>query len=134
MDDTPEPLRGRYAIDAGAGVIELAGDPSPGLRDFRATLEALLDDPAFRPGLAILEDRRHFPDPPSTWYVWEVVRWRLAHAHRLGRGKWALVTAGLAGYGVARMEALLADSFGLRVAAFLAPEEARRWLADDPPS
>jgi hypothetical protein len=118
-----------YEIDPHDGVIRLLRTHHPSFMEWRGFVESVLTDPAFQPGLAILDDRREDREAPPRAEVEAVAAWIRANADRLGSVKWAIVldSSAKAAYGMARAAEFLADNSGVRWRVFTSYDDARTW-------
>ena len=118
-----------YEIDPRDGVIRLIRTHHPSFAEWRGLVESMLTDPAFKPGLAILDDRREDRETPPRSEVEAVAAWIRANADRLGAIKWAIVldASARAAFGMARAAELLADTSSVKWRVFTSYEDARAW-------
>jgi hypothetical protein len=94
--------------------------------DFTATLALLIRNASYRPRLPILSDRRDASAPPSA-FVRQLVRF--VDGHDVLRGTpVAIVVGTTAGYGMGRMQEMLAESAHLVVRTFTDHGQAVDWL------
>jgi len=96
-------------------------------KDFEATLEALVKDPAFKPGMGLMADRRNLPAPTTSElrsYI-ELVR---RYKPQLGTCPWAIVTGDMANFGMVRMGSTLGSFVGIKSDVFRTEEDALAWL------
>lgn len=118
-----------YEIDPRMGLIRLSRTHHPTFPEWRGFVESMLTDPAFEPGLAILDDRRADRVAPPRSEVEAAAAWLRANAARLGPIRWAIVLepTAHAAYGMARAAELLADSSGVEWRVFTSLEAASAW-------
>lgn len=91
-------------------------------------LEAMLDDPHHRPGMAAVWDLRDCDVLGlSRGAMRRVAGYTSAHAARLGEARMALVATSDAAFGVARMYEILALGGRLEYRCFRDVDEARSW-------
>ena len=116
-----------FDIDTASRVVELTcGNTS--IERWRAVMAAVMADPRFEPGYSYLVDCRTATRAPSAQDVDAVVAFIGRHAAALGCGRWAVVVAADAGYGMARMASIRGDAAGIQLVAFRDVEAARRWV------
>lgn len=101
---------------------------SPSFAEWRSAVTELLDDPDFRPGMAILSDRREMAEAPDRAFVERMVDFLEQSAPRLEGSSWALVAASPADFGMLRMLAIIAERTRVPVRAFRDYEAAVAWL------
>jgi hypothetical protein len=130
---TPEgaPVPLSYTIDPAAGVVAVGGTVPPTPEDIRRLFLAVLADPAYRPGLHFLFDRRPIPDVPSVVYIHQLVEVIRKLSDQIGPCKMAVLVPDPATYGMVRMGAALAFDTGVELGAFRDLDLATRWLAGD---
>jgi hypothetical protein len=118
-----------YEIDPHDGVVRLLRTHHPSFLEWRGLVESVLIDPAFTPGLAILDDRREDREAPPRAEVEAVAAWIRANADRLGSVRWAIVldSSAKAAYGMARAAEFLAGTSGVMWRVFTSYEDARAW-------
>jgi hypothetical protein len=115
-----------YRIDLAAGTIEVFGETGTDF-DCRTVLEAVLRDPAYRPGLGILRDRtgQGVVDSNSLRRCAAMLNSMQA---RLRGTRIAVVAPEDANYGTIRMlERMVGEH--IELAVFRCETEAREWLA-----
>ena len=120
-----------YAIDPRQKCVTITRSDNPTFDEWRGFMEGLLADPAFRPGFAIVEDRRADATVPSRAEVEVVAAWIRSNASRLGACRWAVVLepSALAAYGMVRVGEFLTDRSGVSLRAFTGLETARAWAS-----
>lgn len=94
---------------------------------FEGVLNALVTDPAFKPGMGLLADRRNLAAPTTSElkrYI-ELVR---RYKPQLGTCPWAVVTGDMANFGMVRMGSTLGSFVGIKSEVFKTEEEALEWL------
>lgn len=125
-----------YEIDPQHRVIRLLRTHHPSFLEWRGFVESVLTDPAFEPGLAILDDRREDRVAPPRAEVEAVAAWIRANADRLGSVKWAIVldASAKAAYGMARAAEFLADNSGIKWRVFTSYEDATAWATKVEPA
>jgi hypothetical protein len=120
-----------YEIDSVLGLIEISRSHTPNFDEWRTFMETLLADERFRPGAAILEDRRAEKSVPSRAEVEITAAWIRANAARLGHNRWAVVLdpSALAAFGMVRVGEFLTERSGVALRAFTSAESARAWAS-----
>lgn len=97
------------------------------VEELDAVLAVLVKDPAFKPGMGLLADRRNLAAPTTSEmknYI-EVVR---RYQPQLGTCPWAIITGDMANFGMVRMGSTLGSSVGITSEVFTSEEEALAWL------
>jgi len=120
-----------HAIDAEDEMARLEVTGPLRLEEIEQTVEALLADPAFRPGLRILSDHSRLQESASTELVMQVLPLLKRLAERLGTFKCALIVSGDASYGMGRMAEIYAQPTAASVRPFRSMDEAEAWLRDE---
>ena len=116
-----------YSIDTTFGIVTLSYVDNPNFVEWANTMRAVFRDPSYEPGFSFILDRRQVTTAPEKDYIEKVVAFTKAHPRELGKCLTAVVVAGLASYGMARMsQAFLGDTEHTRI--FRDIEEARQWL------
>ena len=120
-----------FEIDPQLGLIAITRSHNPTFDEWRMFMEELLTDPQFRPGLAIVEDRRGDRTVPSRNDVEIAAAWIRTNATRLGQSRWAVVLdpTSLAAFGMVRVGEFLTDRSGVSLRAFTSIETARAWAS-----
>lgn len=120
-----------FEIDHQLGLIVITRSHNPTFDEWRTFMEGLLADPQFRPGLAILEDRRGDRVVPSRNDVEIAAAWIRSNAARLGQNRWAVVLdpSSLAAFGMVRVGEFLTDRSGVSLRAFTSIDTARAWAS-----
>jgi hypothetical protein len=106
-------------------MVTAAGDVT--FAEIAVTLDELLDDPRIGYDTRMLVDARAVTGAPSTAELRLIAR-DLEPLRERGVTRMAVCAESTFVYGVARMFAVFAEMFGMRVAAFRQMDEARRWL------
>ena len=101
--------------------------------EWRVAMDAALQHEHFLVGMCIISDRRASQDVPTPIYVRALVGYLKAHADAFAGCGVALVTDGLADYGMSRMAEILSDETVVKVRAFSDIHAARAWLGEFPP-
>lgn len=120
-----------FEIDPQLSLIAITRSHNPTFDEWRAFMEGLLSDARFRPGQAIIEDRRADRSVPTRNDVETAAAWVRTNAARLGQIRWAVVLdpAALAAFGMVRVGEFLTDRSGVALRAFTSIETARAWVA-----
>ena len=120
-----------FEIDSRLGLVLITRSHNPTFDEWRMFMEGLLTDPQFRPGLAIVEDRRSDRVVPTRNEVEIASAWIRTNATRLGQNRWAVVLdpTSLAAYGMVRVGEFLTDRSGVSLRAFTSIETARAWAS-----
>ncbi len=118
----------RYSFDETSMLRLEVADPID-IEQIRATVEALLAEPEFRPGIDILSDHTSLEATATTQMVGAVLPLLERLGERLGRFRCAIVAPEDASFGMARMAATLASDGPATVHAFRSLPEAEAWLA-----
>ncbi len=119
-----------YEIDLEHALVRVRGGPGASVAEWRRTMDALMREPGFRPGLDFLNDFREV-GPPTTDDIRLVREYLVAHADALGAVSWAVVGADAASFGMTRMlEQLIEHAAGvaITVRGFSSPDAALAWL------
>lgn len=121
-----------YRIDREHSLIRVEVSEGPDLLQITETVQRLLSDPEFRPGLQILVDHSKTNVPVTTEAVKATPMLFAQLGQRLGAFRCAVVVPDDAPYGMTRMTEALADSGPAEVRAFRSLEEAEAWLGEPP--
>jgi hypothetical protein len=132
MTDSEAAAPFTYRIDVELGVIFLQfGTEQPSFEAWRAAIDALIADPAFRPGLNLVSDRRRLTDAPTTSTLERMASYVGSRRDTFGRCRWAIVTdpQALAEYGMVRMGEVLFRAAGsdIELQPFTEMDAAIRW-------
>jgi len=122
-----------YRIAPGEGIVYLTATGEGTFAQWREAVLSALSDPAYRKGFNFLSDRRDQTDVPDTEFVEAAAALLREHSAAIDGCRWATVAGREALYGMARMFSTFSDGTCIQVAAFRDYEDARRWLAGDPP-
>ena len=119
-----------FEIDPQRSLVEIARSHNPTFDQWRSFMEGLVTDGRFRPGFAILEDRRDDRAVPTRNDVEVAAAWIRLNAARLGEARWAIVLdpSALAAFGMVRVAEFLTDRSGVSLRAFTSLESARAWV------
>ncbi len=115
-------------IDGRTGVARFTVSGEFTLDDMRAAVDRLATDPACRPGMPILSDHRAIARPATAEEVSGLVGHVAEHRRMFAGSRMAIVAASAASYGMMRMLSTLAEDVPMKIAVFLDPAEAERWL------
>ena len=118
-----------HSIDTTAGIVTLHYAEDPPFEVWAAAMDAVLRDPAFRPGYGLLMDRSRLTTAPEREYIVGVVDYVQRHASQLGGGRVATLVNRPAAYGMARMAQLLLDDTPQATRVFTELSEALAWLS-----
>ena len=118
-----------FSLDVHARIVRLDYARAVSIDQFRVTMDAVFRDPAYRPGLGFLVDRRN-AEPPTAEYIEGAITFALENQEQLRDARWAVVTAGdgtlqMAGKGEKLARQALVPQC---VALFDDIENAERWL------
>ncbi len=117
-----------YEIDSERGVVFLRYLTSPTADEWADALEAVIADPAFRPGFDFYGDRRGVKDVPTAAFVAGAALYLKRRPEIFSGRCWAVVTESPAGYGMARMGQARSESAGVDVGVFTDADAALNWL------
>jgi hypothetical protein len=95
----------------------------------REVVEEAVADPAFRPGMSFLWDRK--PGEPNTataGYLREAVYYLQVKAEEIGAHAWAIVAHTPVDFGKARMLEAMSDQSKVTIRAFQSRGDAEEWL------
>ena len=103
-------------------------DPST-LHEWKAAVDAALEDPAFRPGMPVVHDARRLFRVPTPDEARERVAFLRARGREAQVARWAIVVSGSAQYGMGRLAGFANEAAppGLEFRVFRDLEEAREW-------
>jgi hypothetical protein len=121
-----------YRIDHEASLVVLIyGTRQPTFDQWRAGIDALLDDPLFHAGMPIVSDRRRLVEAPTTAMIQMMAAYEYEHRDRFGTCRWAVVTGpeARAEFGMARMSQAMLEGGRSRITLrpFTDIHEAIRW-------
>jgi hypothetical protein len=118
-----------YAIDADAGIVRLDYRDSPDWPEMHQVLEAVLADPAHRPGMGILADRSAVVTPQTVGYIRQLTLFVRKHQPEFGNARWALVVRDAASHGMGRLAQVFGDDIPtMELELFTDAAEALEWL------
>ena len=117
-----------YRIDRDAGMLFVVGEGAITQSERIATIQQLLRDPAFRPGLNTLCDFSTASSTPTMAELREIVSFVDRHAATIGKKKLAVIASQAVTFGVARQFQTLAESGPLDVGVFKDRRAALGWL------
>ena len=120
-----------FEMDPQLGLIAILRSHNPTFDEWRMFMEAVLTNPQFRPGFAIVEDRRGDRGVPSPEEVETGAAWIRANAARVGQSRWAVVLdpTSIAAFGMVRVGEFLTDRSGVSLRAFTSIETAHAWAS-----
>jgi hypothetical protein len=98
------------------------------LEEWMRSVDALLADPDYTPGMGVLHDRRRIANSPSSQEVSAAVAFIEARASAVGNARWALVASSTAGYGMDRMAQMLLQGTSVTLRVFHELGEAEDWV------
>lgn len=127
-------MPGQYEIDEGrcVAILTISGMPlSWGA--FVSLVDAMIHDPAFRPGMPVLEDLRTLAQAPGSDCMRAMAGLFLARPEQLTGTRWAMVVRvdQQALYGVGRMAEAFADGTPVTFAVFKDWDAAQAWVLED---
>ena len=117
-----------HRIDAESGIVYVDVVGSFTMKEIKALIDTVVNDPDFRRGYHILSDHRRIGDPATPGQVRGTLEHVAALIDALGESKWAIVASKEASYGMMRMMEMLAEDLPIQISVFRDPEEARDWL------
>ena len=122
-----------YRIDGAGGIVSLRwGDARATTTAFRALLEAVFADPAFRVGMHFLSDRRAVPQVPDPDFTRYFLRYLRENADRFGRCRWATVVSTDTMHGMIRMTEIIGETSHVQFRGFRELAAAEAWLRKPP--
>lgn len=124
---------GSYFVDRALGLVRLRFDQTPTVEEWSAVMTAVARDAAFRRGMHFLRSCASSLVPPDAHYARHIALQLAGHRQEIGPGRYALVAAQPAMFGVARMIETYADLQRQPLRAFRIEEEALVWLSDAEP-
>ena len=121
-----------YRIDYKPSLVFLIyGTRQPTFDEWRAGMDALLDDPLFHSGMPIVSDRRRLVGAPTTAVIQMMAAYEYEHRERFGACRWAVVTGpeARAEFGMARMSQAMLEGGRSRITLrpFTDVDEAIEW-------
>jgi len=121
-----------YRIDHYPSLVFLIyGTSQPTFDEWRAGMDALLDDPLFHTGMPIVSDRRRLVEAPTTAMLQKMAAYEYEHRDLFGDCRWAVVTGpeARAEFGMARMSQAMLEGGRSRISLrpFTDIDEATRW-------
>jgi hypothetical protein len=117
-----------YRIDPEERIVYMTTTGVTSLAEWRAAVQSILDDPAFRSGYNFLSDRREQTGVADTTFTRAAADFLKRLSETTGPFKWAAVSSSNAVYGMTRMLSMIADGAGVTARSFRDYEEARLWL------
>jgi hypothetical protein len=124
-------MAGTYSIHSKQSLVVITRTDRVGSEDWEIFMDRLLSDPAFQPGLHLVDDRRQVADTPQRSEVERAARWIQDHSARLGTIRWAIVVdpSSLAAFGMARVIEALTSRTPVTVRAHTDLPAAMAWAA-----
>ena len=118
-----------YLIHSERSLVVIARTERIGSDEWEALMNAVLADPAFLRGYALVDDRRESADVPTRSDVERAARWIHDQSARLGAIRWAIVVnpASLAAFGMTRVVEALTSQTSVVVRAFTDLPAATAW-------
>ena len=117
-----------YRISHEPETVELVGEGYITQAERLETLRAMLNDPAFRPGVPTLCDFSAASSTPTMRELRRIVDFIDQNTARIGRKRLAVVVAKPSTFGVARQFQALAETGPLDVQVFSSRDSALAWL------
>jgi hypothetical protein len=121
-----------YVIDSENSMVRLELSGALQIEEGWRTVEQLLSDSAFGPGLHILSDHSGLSETATPELVKAIVPLLERIGKRLGPFKCALVVPDDASFGMGRMAGTYAEPTPATVCPFRTKAEAEAWLRDEP--
>jgi hypothetical protein len=119
-----------YYIDTSQRVVTVRPEGPPSIEDWEDLLDQVAADPLFRPGFHIVSDRRHLQIEPDAAYVRATVEAVVVRRAAFAQSRFAVLTAHLPTYGMARMAEALAENRGIQWRVFTDAQQAEQWFAE----
>jgi hypothetical protein len=121
-----------YQIHSERSLVVVTRSDRVGAEAWEAFLTALLGDPAYAKGFAILEDRRGLRELPTRVEVERASSWLQQHGAELGATRGAIVVSesSPAAFGMARVREALTSAGPVEVRAFTDYEAALAWTEE----
>ena len=121
-----------YVIDSENSMVRLELSGALQIEEGRRTVEQLLSDSAFGPGLHILSDHSRLSEAATVELVKAIVPLLERIAERLGPFRCAVVVPSDPSFGMGRMAETYAEPTPATVCPFRTGAEAEAWLRDEP--
>jgi hypothetical protein len=134
MDRTPdaESAAVRYRIDESYFVVVATLDGDVTFADLCMTQDAILSDPAYRPGMSLLVECRALRSIPSEWEIRKLALDRLLRRRDMAVGRSAIVASDTLGEAYANTWESFADEELQDLRIFSSRDEACGWLGIPP--
>jgi hypothetical protein len=118
-----------YRIEPEERIVYLTTVGESTFAEWRDTMLAILDDPAYQRGMGFLSDRRQQTGVPDPEFAREAALFLMQHSDEMEGCRWAAISEDAEVIGVQRIFTVLAEATGVTAQAFGNYEEARAWLA-----
>jgi hypothetical protein len=118
----------KYAIDHEARLVSVTVSGQVTAEEALKAFEEIVSHSDFRPGMKVLSDHRQMETVMPTRFVGALISRVRSFREKLSGARWAMVETSAAGYGMARMASVLAESMQVEIQVFRTVEEARLWL------
>ena len=116
-----------YEIDHARRYVHVTYRFQPDFAEWENTMDRILRDPDYVPGLGILLDRRYLMHPADAEYMRRLVDYVERSDSRSGGARWAILVTDDGSFRMGRMAEQLVSSE--RIRAFRELEKAREWAA-----
>ena len=117
-----------YSIHASRRLVAYSMEGNPSSEEFNEFLDAVITDPQYERGFAILGDCRRAASNLDPSFVRMMAAQLRAKAPHLAPCKWAFVFHTGGGFAAVRVCSLLTLDSGFEFSAFLKPDDAGKWL------
>jgi hypothetical protein len=119
-----------YSIHPERSVIVVTRSHSASADEWECFMAQIMADPAFMPGLNLVDDSRAVTTVPSRADVERSAMWINDHAVSLGPARWAVVVApsAPAAFGMVRVGEALTSGSGVTLRAFTDLSAAFAWV------
>jgi len=135
MDRTPDAAESppvRYRIDESRFVVVATLEGDVTFADLCMTQDAILSDPAYRPGMSLLVECRALRSIPSEWEIRKLALDRLLRGRDMAVGRSAIVASDALGEAYANAWESFADEELHDLRIFSNRDEACGWLGIPP--
>ena len=122
------PSPGAYRIDPNEGIVYIAGREIATLDEWTAFIDEILADPAYKPGFALISDRRDQHQVPHPGYARAMAEKLRERSGKLAGCRWAMVVNSSVAYGLGRMIELTIETDGIDMRLFTDYEAAMAWI------
>jgi hypothetical protein len=116
-----------YRIDGTRHQVHITYRRQPDFHDWRRTMEAVFQDPEYRPGYDFVLDRSEIWKAATTDYIQNMVGFIDKQVSEMGTGRWAIVVSDVTSFGMGRMAEQLSGTGAIRT--FRKAGDAWNWLA-----